>query len=337
MILIEKVIIGVDIGGSKILSGILTREGRILVSKKEPTLAFRDSDEILDNISFTVRGLIQDIGVQPEDILGIAVGAPGPLDWAKGIIKDPPYLGWRNLPLRDELGKRLGRQLLLENDANLAALGEWKHGGSKAFQHLIFMTVSTGIGGGIIIDGRLYRGRDGAAGEFGRIRMEGQASASGYAPGLNLESLASGTALAHEAEELIKQGQGQAIRALCSPGAPVTACEIGAAARNGDQKAQAIIERAGQRIGIAAANLINIFNPDRFIIGGGMGLGLQEFLSQPIQESLNKLVSPSLGHDLKIEFSTMGDNNVLLGCVAAVLQEAEKGTLDAATRGNFYD
>ena len=319
----QEVIIGVDIGGSKILSGIVTREGSILARKKKPTMADRDAGEIMDDICETVRELMQETRVKKEDILGVAVGAPGPLDHVTGIIKDPPNLGWRNLPLREQLSKRLGMQLLLENDANLAALGEWKFGSSKISRDLIYLTVSTGIGGGIIIDGKLYRGIDGGAGEFGRMRMETDSDNDPFRPNRCLEDLASGTAVAYEAEKLIKQGRGQAILKFCPAGSPITAREVGAAARSGVPEALAIIHRAGQYLGTAIANIVNIFNPDRVVIGGGTGLGLQDLLTDPIQNCLNSWVSSSMGHNLKIEFTALGENIGLLGCAAAVLQEIE--------------
>ncbi|PKM76998.1 MAG: transcriptional regulator [Firmicutes bacterium HGW-Firmicutes-15] len=326
----QELIIGIDIGGSKILSGILNREGRILARKKETTLANCEAGEVLDGINVTVKELMQELGAQRNNILGVAVGAPGPLDYFNGIIKDPPNLGWRELPLREELSKRLGMQLLLDNDANMAALGELRFGRSKACTHLIYMTVSTGIGGGIIIDGKIYRGKDGGAGELGRMRLLAEDGQGASKHGQNLESLASGTALAHEAQELIKQGRGQGILALCPEASKITAREIGEAARGGDPEARQMLRRAGYFLGMAIANLVNIFNPEWIVLGGGAGLGLQDFLGEPIRDVVNDWVAPSLKHNLKIEFTSLGEEIGLLGCAAAVLQEFE----NSARRSN---
>ena len=320
----HKVIIGVDIGGSKILSGIINAEGRVLIKRKEPTLPERSAGDIMDGICATINELMQISGITPPDILGIAVGAPGPIDYITGVVKDPPNLNWRDLPLRDELSKRLGRQLLLENDANIAALGEWKYGSSKLSEHLIYMTVSTGIGGGIIIGGKLYRGRDGGAGEFGRMNIQMSAGQHSGILAADLEGRASGTALALQAQQLIKTGAGQALLDFCPAGNPITAREIGAAARNGIPEALGIIQKAGQCLGIAIANLVNIFNPERFVLGGGTALGLQDFWSESIPKYLETVVSASLRHDLTIEFTALGEDIGLLGCAAAVLQETEK-------------
>lgn len=319
-----KVIVGSDIGGTKILSGVITPEGRILARKKEPTLPRRDTGEILDGICTTVSELLHITGIQPADVLGVAVGVPGPLDYHNGIIKDPPHLNWRDLPIREELSKRLGRQLLLENDANLAALGEWKFGRSKLGDNLIYITVSTGIGGGIIIDRKLYRGRDGGAGEFGRIKIEADPGPDGIGNIRCLEDLASGTAIAVQAGELIRQGRGQAIRKLCAPDSQITAREVGAAARQGSSEAMEIIIRTGRYLGMGLASLVNIFNPDRLVIGGGTGLGLRDLWSGQLQDYIEQWVSPALGHDLKVEFTALGEDIGLLGCAAAVLQELEK-------------
>lgn len=320
----QKVIVGLDIGGTKILSGIITPDGRILARKKEPTRPLRSLGEILDGIGETIRELMHRTGVRPGDILGVAVGAPGPLDYRNGVIKDPPNLQWRDLPLRDELSKRLGRQPWLDNDANLAALGEWKFGKSGFSRHLIYVTVSTGIGGGIIINGELYRGRDGGAGEFGRMKFETAAGAGSARVIRCLEELASGTAMAGQAKALQKLGGGQAIMEFCDPDAPVTAREIGLAARQGVPEALEIIAGAGRYLGMAIANLVNIFNPDRIVIGGGTGLGLQDLWADQLQVGMEEGVSPALGQGLKIEFTTLGEDIGLLGCAAAVLHELEK-------------
>lgn len=306
-------IIGVDIGGSKILSGIISPGGQILARKKEATPAGHSAGHIVDQICKTVMDLRRETGAKREDIQGMAVGAPGPLDYESGIIKDPPNINWREFPLRDELNKRLDVQLLLDNDANMAALGELYFGSSKPCRHLIYMTVSTGIGGGIIQGGKVYRGKDGAAGEFGRMIM---APAGG-----DLESLASGTAMADTAEKLIQQGRGHGIMAFCSEGNPVTAREIGAAARQGDPEALQIINHAGEFLGIAVANLVNIFNPERVVLGGGAGLGLQDLLLPPVQYAVHTWVAPSLGKNLQVEFTALGEDIGLLGCAAAVLYE----------------
>jgi len=310
---VPGLIIGVDIGGSKILSGIISPAGQILARKKEATLADHSAGIIVDQICESVMDLRRETGAKREDILGMAVGAPGPLDYENGIIKDPPNLNWREFPLQEELNKRLDVKPLLDNDANMAALGELRFGGSKPCSHLIYMTVSTGIGGGIIQGGKIYRGQTGGAGEFGRMIMT--------PAGEDLESLASGTAMANAAENLIQHGRGRGIMALCTKGKPVTSREIGAAARQGDPKASQIIRQAGEYLGMAVANLVNIFNPERVVLGGGAGLGLQDLLLQPIQDAVRKWVAPSLGKNLQVEFTTLGEDIGILGCAAAVLEE----------------
>lgn len=319
-----KVVVGLDIGGTKTLAGIITPDGRVLARMKKPTQPKRSTGEVIDGICATVAELMRTAGVQPEDILGMAAGAPGPLDYQTGIIRDPPNFNWRDLPLRDELNKRLGRQLLLENDANLAAMGEWRFGRSPMGHCLIYATVSTGIGGGIVFDGKLYRGRDGGAGEFGRMKFEAEIGPDSGRISRSLENLASGTAMAGQAQALLRQGRGREILALCGPDASITAREIGEAARQGSTEAMEIIVRAGRYLGLGLTNLVNIFNPDRLVIGGGAGLGLQDLWSGQLQACMNEWVSPALGHDFKIEFTALGEDVGLLGCAAVVMQELEK-------------
>ncbi|MDD4801834.1 MAG: ROK family protein [Syntrophomonas sp.] len=320
----QELIIGIDIGGSKILSGILDLKGKILTCKQEPTPAAYDAGQVLDGIASTVRELMLELKAERSDILGVAAGVPGPLDYYNGIIKDPPNLGWGEFPIRAELSKRLGMQLLLDNDANMAAQGELRFGSSKACRNLIYITVSTGIGAGIIINGQIYRGQDGGAGELGRMRMIETTGSAAFQCGQDLEALASGTALALEAKRLVKQGRGQRILALGKMAETITAREIGAAARGGDPEACAIIVRAGYFLGMAISNIANLFNPARIVIGGGAGLGLREFLLEPIQKAAAQWVAPSINQNLQIGFTALGDELGLLGCAAAVLNEMEK-------------
>lgn len=319
-----KAIIGLDIGGTKILSGILTPDGKILARKKEATRPGRRSGEMLDGISATVTELMHMAGVRPEDILGAAVGAPGPLDYFNGIIKDPPHLNWRDLPLRAELSQRLGIPLILENDANIAALGEWKFGKSGAAGILIYITVSTGIGSGIIIDGEVYRGRDGAAGEVGRMMFAAGSEKDAERINRCLEDLASGSAIASQAETLHRQGEWPHYEEYLPLNLPATAEAVGQAARLGSPEAMAIIIRAGRYLGTAIANLVNLFNPDCMVIGGGTGLGLEDLWGRQLQSCMEKLVTPAIGHDLTIQFTALGEDIGLFGCAAAVLQDLEK-------------
>lgn len=316
-------IIGIDIGGSKVLTGIMDQTGQILVRKKEATVSQGHPEEVMDQVQVMVEQMKSELRIDTQDILGIGAGVPGPLDFYRGVVLESPNLRWSEYPVGSELSKRLGSKLLLGKDTNVATLGEFHYGCAKKCLNLIYITVSTGIGAGIIADGKLLHGHKGGAGELGHMVIEPGGRRCGCGRQGCLEALASGTALEEEAREMIAQGKGQNIRALSGDGQPVTARELGRAARQGNKEAAALISRAADCLGIAIANLVNILNPERVVIGGGMGLGLQDLLLPRINEFVLNEVFLLHRQDLHIEATRLGDGIVLRGCAAMVLENKQ--------------
>lgn len=318
-----KFIIGVDLGGSKILSGIADQEGRIINKIKQPTNPQNGAADVLERICLSIHRLQQGVGVQSGEIEAIVVGAPGPVYYPQGIISDAPNLGWRYLDLKRELGLRLGREIVVDNDANMAAWGEYYFCYHKSCRNLLYMTISTGIGGGIIINGRIYRGSTGGAGEFGHMVIDPYGITCGCGRRGCLEALASGTAIAREARQLIDQGQGRAIMAASPGSGVITAREVGEAARQGDPEALAIIYRVIEWLGQGIANLVNIFNPEIVVVAGGVGVGLQDLLLEPLTATVKANVFKMHGEKLKITVSNLGEEIGLLGCIAFALDSRE--------------
>ncbi len=314
-------ILAIDIGGTKVLTGILNRDGRILVRQKEATCSTGRPEEVLEQISRMVEQMMSKLNLQPKDILGTGVGVPGPLDYVRGVVEDSPNLRWSRFMIRDELSKRLGTKLLLDKDTNVAAIAEKVYGMSKECRHFIYITISTGIGGGIISEGKILHGQLGGAAELGHMLVDpgGRRCACGRQG--CLEAVASGTALAQDVKELIIRGGGQNILALCEAGQVATAYELGLAARQGDAEATAVVSRAADYLAIGVANLVNIFNPERVIIGGGMGTGLQDLLLPRIREYVFTNVFPLHKRNLIIEATQLGEDIVLFGCAAMVLHD----------------
>ncbi|CQB51982.1 ROK [Syntrophomonas zehnderi OL-4] len=316
-------IIGIDIGGSKVLTGILDKTGRVLTRKKETTCSQGQPGEVMDQVAGMIELMKDELGIGAQDILGIGAGVPGPLDYYRGVVLESPNLRWPEYPAGSELNKRLGSKLLLEKDTNAAALGEFYYGSSKKIRNLIYITVSTGIGAGIIADGNLLHGHKGGAGELGHMLIEPGGRSCGCGRQGCLEALASGTALEQEAREMIAHGQAQSIQALIGDGKPLTARELGWAARQGNKEAHDLISRAADFLGIAITNLVNLLNPERVVIGGGMGLGLQDLLLPRIKEYVFNHVFRLHRQDLEIAATQLGEDIVLLGCATMVLENKQ--------------
>jgi glucokinase len=317
---LAKFIIGVDLGGSKILSGIADLECRILDKITQPTDPQKGAADVLDRICQSIHQLRQKVLARPEEIDTIAVGAPGPIYYPQGIISSAPNLRWGNLELKRELELRLGREIMVDNDANMAALGEYYFNYKRSCRNLLYMTISTGIGGGIIIDGRIYRGASGGAGEFGHMVIDQNGITCGCGRRGCLEALASGTAIAREAQQLIERGGGHAIKAAGGGNGIITAREVGEAARKHDPEALAIINRGIERLGLGIANLVNVFNPEVVVLAGGVGIGLKDLLLEPVTALVKSSVFKMHSENLKISVSELGEDIGLLGCIAFALQ-----------------
>jgi glucokinase len=253
--------------------------------------------------------------VWPEDgsVDWISVAAPGPLDSVRGILIAPPNIPeWHDFPLRELLHKHFNTPTIIGNDANLAALGEWKFGAGRGHHHLIYLTVSTGIGSGIIIDDRLLTGSRGLAPELGHVTIlpDGPICPCGQ-PG-HLEGLAAGRAIEAWIGQQLLSGVETSLIGIHQP----TAEQVAAAASEGDPLALSAFQRAGEYIGLALASYLHIFNPTIIIIGGGVARSGSILLS-PIKAALNKYVMISQYLEgLEITLAHLGDNAGLMGAFA---------------------
>lgn len=302
-------IIAVDIGGTQIRAACYKGNQQTPTIIKRITTQGSDSKP-LDRLIHLLENIWPD-----EPVVGVGVAAPGPLDPFQGIIiKAPNIPSWENLPLKRHLEERFKVPVALGNDANLAALGEWKYGVGRGFHHLIYITVSTGIGGGVIVDDRLLLGERGLAGELGHVTIlpDGPICSCGQ-PG-HVEALASGPALARWAQQEMKNG----VASILPAGKELSAKEIGEAAKEGDQLAIAALARSGYYLGLALANYMMIFNPSLIIIGGGVSQ-TGRFLFEPLKATLRKhVMSPDYVNNLKVTTASLGDDVGLMGALALV-------------------
>lgn len=315
----SRPVLAVDLGGSKIVSALVSSEGQILHREYFPTLAEEGAAAVIGRIVASAGALMDNAGMAPSSLAGIAVAAAGAIDPAKGIVTDSPNLpGWHNIPLKDEIEKALGVMTFIVNDATAAALGEHRFGAGRGVRHLIYLTVSTGIGGGIIVDNRLYSGASGSAGEMGHMTIDINGPRCPCGNTGCLEVLASGKAVAREAQRLIGQGTKTVMREIAEGHAEfVTAQTVAAAANRGDAVAISIVNKAANYLGIGLVNLVNIFNPEMIIVGGGMAK-MGEMLLQPARKLVAERAFQYPAGIVRIVSSELGDNSGILGAVAFV-------------------
>ena len=302
-----SIIIAVDIGGTQIRAAAYRRGSLEPVElQRTPTKG--------EGLAFErMCTLIQSLWPQHEVVEKIVVASPGPQNPETGVIYSAPNIkGWDNFPIGPELEKRFGVQVKIGNDANLAALGEWRFGAGQGHHHLIYMTISTGIGGAVINDGRLLLGTRGLATEMGHVTVLPGGPLCGCGQHGHLEALASGPAIARYVHEQIAAGT---ISSLQNK-EKITAHDVSKAAELGDALAIHALGRAGNYIGQALASFLHLFNPSIVIFGGGVSFS-GKLLIDPVKESLHKhVMDASYLTDLKIAHAALGDNAGLMGALA---------------------
>jgi glucokinase len=312
--------LGIDIGGTKISIVLGTEKGRVLARREILTKTGSKTPSCVKELTAHLRSLIIRSGISPKKFLGIGVGCPGAVDPQKGALPRSPNLpGWAGLPLKRILTKATGLPVYLGNDANVAALGEYLFGAGRKTKDLIYITVSTGVGGGIIINGRLYQGAGSVAGEIGHISIvpDGKKCACGKRG--CLEAYASGTAIAKNVREQMTP-KNTRIWKFLGRDKKVTARQVGMAAREGDKLSIESYRRAGYYLGIGVANLLNILNPDKIVIGGGVLKSAHKVFWQGMIKSAKQHAWPEAFSTTRIVRSQLKDRVGDLGALALVFK-----------------
>jgi glucokinase len=272
-----RYILGVDLGGTNIVVGTVAENGtQVLGVRSEPTKPEEGADAVVGRIARLCAESIAEAGaagVARHDIAGVGIGSPGPLDRENGIVLITPNLGWRNFPLRQRVSDQLNLACTLDNDANCAVLGEWWMGAGRGSRYLVGMTIGTGIGGGIVIDGRLYHGASDSAGEIGHTTIDSTGRRCKCGNYGCIEAYASGPAIAARAVEGLEAGAESSLPGFVGGDlARITAQTVYECAHDGDDYANEVVRDTAKFLGAGIANLINIFNPDTVVILGGVTL-----------------------------------------------------------------
>lgn len=302
-----KTIIAVDIGGTQIRVAVFPAQGiEPLRQKRISTIGPGTAVE-------RMTSLIKELCSAEDEVLAISVGAPGQVDPVAGVIVAAPNIaGWVDLHLKSELEANFHVPVYLNNDANLAALGEWRFGAGQGHHNVFYMTISTGIGGGVILRDNLLLGIHGLATEVGHVVIDPDGPPCTCGKRGHLEAFASGLAIANYFNNECKKGRASSLPAGCNPSAK----EIAEAARAGDPLALETFNRAARYLGICLANYLHLFNPSIVVIGGGVSRS-GEFFWKAMRETIDQFVlSDSYTKDLAILPAALGDNCGLLGALA---------------------
>lgn len=310
----RPVVLAVDLGGTRLRAALVHGDGRLENRREVPT-----PNTGPEAVVRTISDMAASIGGAPTRV---CVAAPGPLDPATGVVFGMPNLrGFDGFPLAASIAQAIGLPTLVNNDANLAALGEWHFGAGRGADPLLYLTVSTGVGGGIVRGGKLDPGRHGLAGELGHMIVSADGPSCNFGHAGCLEALASGTALATRAAEALSNGERSTMDEFGAAGA-ITARGVAAAAYRGDGVALRLIEQLGRYLGLAVGSMVNAFDPEAVVIGGGLSHAWALF-AKPLCDAAGEVIlSPAARPDLRILPAENADDAGLLGAaVWAVAKE----------------
>jgi glucokinase len=321
-----RYVIGVDLGGTNIVVGVMPEDGsREIAMRAQPTRAELGPEVVVDRIVQMIEDAIlvtcAETGATRDDFLGVGVGAPGPLDRQRGVVVVAPNLGWRNLPLRDLIADRVGLTATLDNDANCATLGEWWTGAAKGAQHVIGITIGTGIGGGIILDGRLFHGASDVAGEIGHTTIDSNGRRCKCGNYGCLEAYTSGPAIAERAREALEIGQASMLPDMVQGRIDrITAQTVYEASERGDVVAREVVRDTARFLGAGIANLLNIFNPDVVVVAGGVTQA-GEALFEPLNAEVRRRAFRPAVDACRIVPGILPGTAGVVGAVATFLQQ----------------
>jgi len=323
----DELALGIDLGGTKILTSVVDADGKMLSRDHSVTPATRGREAVIQAVMESARQALKEAGISPSELTAVGIGAPGLSNPSTGVLYTSPNLpGWQDVPLRDIIAQELGRTAYLINDANAAAIGEFYYGAGRGAHNFIYITVSTGIGGGIIINGELYTGPTGTAGEVGHMVIDDNGPLCNCGNRGCWETLASGRALAAEAKRLIKKGTSTTI--LEQAGGTidkVNAEAVHQAALAGDKLASRLIARNAYYLGVGLANLINIFNPEVIVIGGGLA-SIGDMLLLPAYEEAGRRAFKQPYKAARFARAELGRNSGVIGAAAYALGQSRRKT-----------
>lgn len=315
----------IDIGGTKTTAVIFNNQGEPITDfKVKKSRTYEGEDMVFQNTIELAYEVLEAAGMTKEEISGIGVAAPGPLDYRTGLIINVPMMGWKNFPLGDCLREEFGVPVYVENDGNLGALAEATVGVAKGEKVVLYQTISTGCGGGIVIDGKIYHGRNGFAGEFGHVSVNFSGPKCGCGGSGCFELYASGSAINSRMKRDIKSGiKSIAFESIRYDPEKVNGEILSAAAEKGDPYAISMLQQEGYYIGVGLANLINMFDPDVIVLAGGM-IKANKYFWYTMMNEIRRHACFQFDED-RIRISQLNDKVVAYGAYVMVKDALDGG------------
>ncbi len=318
--------IGIDVGGTKIAAGLVDQAGQILHRYTTYAHSEKEPEFVIAAIEQAYRAVLAGSGIEPDRLEAVGLGFPGNTNGRAGLVLVCSNLpAWDHVPLRDIVSERIGVSVLLDNDTNMAAVGEHRYGAGRGSRNMVYLTFSTGYGFGMIINNQLYAGHTGTAGELGHVVIDIGGPPCTCGKDGCIMAYASGIGMSRMAYDQLEGGADTILRELApADGRRIGGEQIAAAAEQGDEVAREIIRTAGYYGGVGLSMIVQILNPELIVIGGGLtriGTRLQD----PMLAAMREHTQPEMWDSVRIEPWQLGDDLGIIGAAAKVFAEAEAG------------
>ncbi len=321
----QEYVVGIDLGGTKIYAAVVDAKGRILGSGRKRTKAELGFEVVLERMAACVKEAVEQSGIDYDNILAIGVGSPGPLDLKKGCIIETPNLKWQDAPLKAGLKNILKRPVSIDNDGNVGLLGEYAYGSGHGSRDMVGLFIGTGVGGGVIINGKLLHGFNENAGELGHMILDPNGPLCGCGNHGCLEAFASRLAIEREIRDAISRGIPSTIfDNIEKPDAPLRSKRLSEAYANYDPAVTYAVDRSAQYVGYGVASLLNIFNPEVVVIGGGVVEAIGEPYVQLVEKTASQNVFKIALRNVRIVSAELKDDSAVLGAAMLAWLKAYK-------------
>lgn len=309
----EQFIFGVDIGGTAIKCGLFTKDGELKEKWEIPTNRENAGAKVPEEIAATLNQKCAQVGIEKSQVLGVGIGVPGPVK-ENGFVSHCPNLGWRDMNVNERMSELTGLPALAANDANVAALGEMWKGGGAGVSNMVLVTLGTGVGGGVIVEGKIVAGAGGAGGELGHMVMDpNEEDVCGCGGHGHLEQYASATGIVRMAKKRLAKGADTVLNQVD----PLTAKDIFDAAKAGDAVAAELVDQLGKVLATALAHVAAVTDPQAFVIGGGVSRA-GSILIQAIEKHYNVGIMKAL-QNKEFRLATLGNDAGIFGCAKMIL------------------
>jgi glucokinase len=319
----RRIWIGFDLGGTKMMAVVFDDKLKVLAKKRRKTRGNEGEQVALERLAETITMALEAAEVHPDEVAGIGAGVPGPLDLQRGVILEAPNLGWKNVALQEFLSKRFKCPAALCNDVDAGVFGEYSAGAGQGQRCVLGVFPGTGIGGGCVYEGKIFRGSRSSCMEVGYLQMATEGAAAGVGPVGTLEGLASRLAISAEAAKAVFRGQAPHLKEFAGTDiGKIRSSILAKSIDMGDKAIELIVRRAAEQVGRGIGSLINILAPDVVILGGGLVEAMPKLYLEGVREGIKRNVLPSLADCAKLKVSELGDLAGAVGAAAWVRQES---------------